>query len=228
MYVTYVNHSGVAVRWKGAMLVFDYYQGKIPEVSKETPVIVFVSHSHADHFRLKIFEWQNVYTNIDYVISDDVSLKQKGDNIHRIGPNQESNVSGFDIQTLKSTDEGVAFIVTKDGESIYHAGDLNWWHWEGESDAFNTFQRVKYKAAIDKIEGKEFSLACLPLDGRLEDSYSTGFKYFMEHTNTNNALPIHMWGDFGVIDRIKADPQASSYAGRILNVTHDGQEFEVS
>lgn len=31
-----------------------------------------------------------------------------------------------------STDEGVAFLVTAEGRTVFHAGDLNWWHWEGE------------------------------------------------------------------------------------------------
>ena len=42
------------------------------------------------------------------------------------------------ILSLKSTDEGAAFAIREtDGTSIYHAGDLNWWHWEGEPLAWN-------------------------------------------------------------------------------------------
>ena len=41
---------------------------------------------------------------------------------------------GAEIRTLRSTDEGVAFVVHYAGKTIYHAGDLNWWHWEGEPD----------------------------------------------------------------------------------------------
>ena len=41
------------------------------------------------------------------------------------------------IRTLKSTDEGVAFLVEAEGKSIYHAGDLNWWYWEGEPLSWN-------------------------------------------------------------------------------------------
>ncbi len=42
---------------------------------------------------------------------------------------------GAEIRTLRSTDEGVAFVVHYAGKTIYHAGDLNWWHWKkGEPD----------------------------------------------------------------------------------------------
>ena len=31
---------------------------------------------------------------------------------------------------------------------IYHGGDLNWWHWEGEADSFNKDQETGYKGEI--------------------------------------------------------------------------------
>ena len=48
------------------------------------------------------------------------------------------------IASLKSTDEGVAFVVWAEGHSIYHAGDLNWWHWEGEPFPFNENMVTRY------------------------------------------------------------------------------------
>ncbi len=43
--------------------------------------------------------------------------------------------NGTEVDTLLSNDSGVAFIVrTKEG-TIYHAGDLNDWYWDGELKA---------------------------------------------------------------------------------------------
>ncbi len=28
-----------------------------------------------------------------------------------------------------------------ENQTIYHAGDLNWWHWQGEPQADNDYQR---------------------------------------------------------------------------------------
>ena len=36
-----------------------------------------------------------------------------------------------DIQAFKSTDQGVAILASLEGRTIYHAGDLNNWVWEG-------------------------------------------------------------------------------------------------
>ena len=49
-----------------------------------------------------------------------------------VKPNQSIIVDNLKIKTLKSTDLGVAFIVKSENKLFYHAGDLNYWHWEGE------------------------------------------------------------------------------------------------
>ena len=60
------------------------------------------------------------------------------------------------VDTLLSNDSGVAFIVkTKEG-TIYHAGDLNDWYWDGGSKADNQRLTSAYRAAIRKIKGMQF------------------------------------------------------------------------
>ena len=46
---------------------------------------------------------------------------------------------------LKSTDEGVAFLVEVNGVVIYHAGDLNWWHWDEEPKSWNNDMAARFK-----------------------------------------------------------------------------------
>lgn len=43
------------------------------------------------------------------------------------------------VKAFGSTDAGVSFMVETDGKKVFHAGDLNNWHWEDES----TPQEVK-------------------------------------------------------------------------------------
>lgn len=50
MKITYIGHSGFAVRWDGHAAVFDYFQGEVPEFEKDTKIYVFASHAHYDHF----------------------------------------------------------------------------------------------------------------------------------------------------------------------------------
>ena len=55
------------------------------------------------------------------------------------------------METLRTTDEGVAFLVTCKDKRIYHAGDLNWWHWEEESIDYNRQMRKDYQREIRKL-----------------------------------------------------------------------------
>ena len=52
-------------------------------------------------------------------------------------------------------------------DRVYHAGDLNWWHWEGESEEWNRKMAEDYRAEIDTLAGERIDLAFLPVDGRL-------------------------------------------------------------
>ena len=56
MKITYIHHSAFLVETESAYLLFDYFQGKLPEFSEEKPLYVFASHRHPDHFSKVIFE----------------------------------------------------------------------------------------------------------------------------------------------------------------------------
>mgnify|MGYP000382206809 FL=1 len=86
-------------------------------------------------FCLRIFEGQRKKILEEKQIEAQVSFLR----IH-----QELELGKVRIQTLKSTDAGVAFLVECEGRTIYHAGDLNWWHWEGEPDAYNEHMKMAY------------------------------------------------------------------------------------
>ena len=56
MKVTYLFHSCYYVEFEDKVLIFDYYQGKLPSFSTNKKIYFFVSHSHYDHFNDKIFD----------------------------------------------------------------------------------------------------------------------------------------------------------------------------
>lgn len=56
-------------------------------------------------------------------------------------------------ETFRSTDEGVAFWCTVDGHTLYHAGDLNHWYWDGEDPQWNENMTRNYRKEIGKMEG---------------------------------------------------------------------------
>ncbi len=234
MKVTYIGHSGYMVEAGDVVLIFDYYHGKMPEVSPTAKVYVFASHVHPDHFNKKIFEWEKKYSNIRYILSDDIKAKGPEEKVTYVGPWQELEFEEIKVRTLRSTDEGVAFLVrcipegTKGREKvIYHAGDLNWWHWVEEGETYNEMMRQRYQREIRKMEGINVDVAFLTLDPRQEEQYLWGFDYFMRHIDTKCAFPMHMWNHYETCDRLYQDPLSEPYRNKVMRIREDLQVFEI-
>ena len=71
MKVTFITHSSYFVELDHCCLLFDYYQGDVPQVDK--PLYVFASHSHGDHFSPAIFQLAQEEKKVHYLLSDDIS-----------------------------------------------------------------------------------------------------------------------------------------------------------
>ena len=72
---------------------------------------------------------------------------------------EEADIKGCYVRTLRSNDEGTAFFIRYKDQTIYHAGDLNWWHWEGEPDEYNKNMRRSYQSEINKLCGEKIDAA---------------------------------------------------------------------
>ena len=159
-----------------------------------------------------------------YILSDDVKAGE-GDDIIYVESGKRYIVDGFEVETLKSTDEGVAFLVDTSDEVIYHAGDLNWWHWNGEVESYNAFMARDYMAEIDKLRGRKIDIAFIPLDGRLEDKYLWGMDYAMKTLDIKNAFPMHFWRAFGLSRLLKDDSASELYRDRITDIKKEDETF---
>lgn len=235
MKVTYLGHSGFLLETEKAYYLFDYIRGRLPEWKQTKPLYVFVSHSHGDHFCKKIFE-QDISEHVTaYILSYDIKkvfrrrhFQWFEDNLYKIHwaePELELELQACRVLPLKSTDIGVAFVVEEADVSIYHAGDLNWWHWEGEDKSWNRNMEVNYKREIDKLSGKRFTAAFIPLDPRLEDAYWYGMEYFLKITFADRVFPMHFWEDYSIIERYINEH--GNEKNIINNIEREGQEYEV-
>uniref|UniRef100_UPI000ABCEFA9 MBL fold metallo-hydrolase n=1 Tax=Mediterraneibacter glycyrrhizinilyticus TaxID=342942 RepID=UPI000ABCEFA9 len=133
--VTYLSHSGFLVEMDDACFLFDYYKGEIPDIDREKQLFVFVSHGHYDHYKKEIFRLAEREKETYYILPEEIKIpkepkvKLSEDRLILTVPGGEYEAAGCKIRTLRSTDEGVAYLVSYRGKRIYHAGDLNWWHW---------------------------------------------------------------------------------------------------
>ena len=227
MKITYLKHSGYVVEDAGRAMVFDYYEGNLPDFLEAVKLYVFVSHVHYDHFNPQIFQWKDQYPDIQYILSNDIEEKGFKESCTFVGPGQEVVLDGIKIRPLRSTDEGVAFLVQAGERRIYHAGDLNWWHWEEESRVYNEMMRRRFLHEMEKLEGESVDVAFLPLDPRQEEQYAWGFDYFMRHTRTGCAFPMHFWEEYEVYDRLIEDTRSEPYRQRVMKVSKPQQSFEV-
>lgn len=130
------------------------------------------------------------------------------------------------VTTFESTDIGLAYLVEVDDKRIYHAGDLNWWHWEGEEEEFNLDQAKRYQQQMqllaDALDGNHLDLACIPVDPRLHSDCLRGLLAFDSRVFAKNILPIHFWGDFSVMQTLH-DRLSPELFSRILTVEHPGK-----
>ena len=184
MQVTYIYNSGFLVELDKHILLFDYYQGTIPPLNQNKPLYVFVSHFHHDHYNPAIYQIN--HPKITYII--DRKINNTG---IKVRPSEIYEIDDLYIQTLLSTDAGVAFVVKVENKQIYHAGDLHWWHWIGEPEADNKYQAGTFKKEISKIKDIHFDLMMIPLDPRLEESSWWGMEHILKNIKTKYVLPMH-------------------------------------
>lgn len=236
MKITYIHHSSFCVELEDKVLIFDYFAGAVPEFEKEKPIYIFASHQHADHFDVEVLKWVKKYPNIRYVLSKDFRLSDKylirngidlsiKEKILFMKENTVANLDGMEIETFLSTDEGVAFLVTYAGKTVYHAGDLHWWHWAEEEDVFNQYQEQTYKRQIGKLEGRHIDVAFVVIDHRLGDAVFWGMDYFMGHVDARHVIPMHLWENYQLISQFKNRPETESFRDKIEDVTGKNQVF---
>ena len=206
MKVTYIGHSGFLVETDSANLLFDYSEGMIPEVDSEKPMIVFVSHAHGDHYNPEIFSILTALgmEKVRGILSDDIQAPKKVD-VLQVSPRREYDLgSRRKITTFRSTDMGVAFLIEDQERLIYHAGDLNDWVWEEESDSYNEQMTANYRKEIsllgEMLRHRQIDVAFVVLDPRQGKDYDRGLCHFLEHIPAKQVYPMHYWGNPAVMD----------------------------
>ena len=235
MRVTFLAHSGFFVELEGVCLLFDWWKGALPPLPPEKPLLVLASHRHEDHFKPEIFGLDGGPRTVRFLLGKDIRLTERnraswglseetaGHCFSLAGNETAEPLPGIRVETLPSTDEGVAFLVTAGGQTVYHAGDLHWWHWEEEDKAWNRNMEVNFKRYLEPLQGRRMDLAMVPLDPRLEGAYGWGLDYFLTLARPRWVLPMHQWGDFALTERFRREHPAQ--AGLIVPISREGERF---
>ncbi|MBR2659906.1 MAG: MBL fold metallo-hydrolase [Clostridia bacterium] len=198
--ITHYYHSGFSVASKHTLAVFDYWRGERGELAPDRQiapeklaeydnVFVFISHEHIDHLDPVVFTWADA-GNVSYIVSSDMPVGTRG---KRMAPgdtlklSEELTVTAFD-----STDLGVSFLADFCGIRVFHAGDLNFWHWREES----TMQEIEeadaeFRKAVQPISKEQVDVAFFPVDPRQGTMYEAGANYFILAVKPRILIPMH-------------------------------------
>ena len=161
---------------------------------------------------------------IHYILSDDI---KDNEGAVVMKAHEKKEVAGIEIETLRSNDMGVAFLVKVEGKTIYHAGDLNWWHWNGEPEEDNEYYKKTFQDEMKYLEGKKIDLAFMLLDPRQEDKYCWGMNYFLEHTDSKVVFPMHCFEHYKINHHYLNCEDGRRWKDIVRDITGAGQVFEI-
>ena len=209
--VEYLGGSGFLVAIGETALLFDASEsGGDPRALPDKEALaaydrlyVFVSHSHESHFSPTVYELCG--ERAVYVVGYDVPQPHRG---VRMEAGEEKDFGPVHVRAFASTDEGVAFLVTYAGISIFHAGDLNLWHWREESSITEIEAAEKaFYGCVEPIPKEGIDLAFFPVDPRQGSMYDAGAGYFIMSVKPRIRIPMHFQGRADVALRFAVTAQ---------------------
>lgn len=206
MRLIYIYHSGYVIEAKDFSILIDFYKdtGAAPhrgyvhdELShRPGPVYILSSHFHPDHFNPEILRWKESRKDLIYIFSRDILRYKRAtaDDALYLMKGDIYKDEHLSIKAFGSTDIGISFLIEAEGKRIFHAGDLNNWHWKDEStpEEAATAERDYLKElellaqTTDRVD-----LAMFPIDPRLGTDYMRGAEQFIGRIKTGLLAPMH-------------------------------------
>lgn len=202
MEITYLSNSGFALERNEELLVFDCHNPQkqpllaAASLRGKSAITVFVSHIHGDHYSPGIWK----IPGAQFVVSFDVPVPPGMESAATVlHPGEKATVNGLSIHAYGSTDAGVSFFVHWGDRTIFHAGDLNDWHWRDEGgESYARQEEAKFLQELERIRQFEESpfLAFFPVDPRMGSDYYRGAILFSQTMRPRYFIPMHFGKDF--------------------------------
>ena len=240
MKLDYIYHSGFAIEADGATILIDYWkdssaeagQGLVRDRLLHRPGAFYAlsSHFHPDHFNPEVLRWRDQRPDIRYIFSKDILKHRRAsaDDAFYINKGSVYEDDRLRIQAFGSTDVGVSFLLDLQGIRLFHAGDLNNWHWSEES----TPQEIRkaegdFLAEVRDLQqvAPAVDVALFPVDRRMGRDYMRGPLQFVERIKTHIFVPMHFSEDYEGGNAFRA--QAEANGCRFLAIDRRGQRFDI-
>ena len=239
MELVYLYHSGFAALADDCAVLFDFYEdskgpleGFVHEdlLKRPGPLYVLSSHFHADHFSPLVFDFIERKPDIRYIFSKDIYKRRKKwlplDDIAFLSEGDVYADENLKVKAFGSTDCGVSFYTEFAGLKLFHAGDLNNWHWQDESTPEEARRaQQEYLTALQKLQEEvpELDLAMFPVDPRMGSDYYRGAQQFVAAIHCRCFAPMHFDEAYDKADAFA--PIAAAAGAQFLQIKERGQHF---
>lgn len=218
--LTYIFHDCFVYEDEAVVIVFDFWKDPLDNGNAENPPLldlfkvdkakyVVVSHHHKDHFTRRIFLWQKMFPDLNYIVSADVyrtvkymfredsvygGFRPDASKVTVLKPGERYEDGILTVEAFGSTDIGNSYAVESQGRKVFHAGDLNAWLWLDESTEKEVREaREQYEKIVADIKSRyeRFDLVMFPVDSRIGREYWWGAGYFVRQILTDLFVPMH-------------------------------------
>lgn len=240
MKLKYIFHSGILIETTDFSVLIDYYkdtgfspgEGYVHEAFLRAPGKLYVlsTHSHPDHFNKEILQWRQTRNDIQYIFSRDIlrSHKANAEDAVFLMKGEQFADENISVKAFGSTDIGVSFLIETQGKKIFHAGDLNNWHWKEES----TVEEIALaeKSYLKELEllakaAPSLDVASFPVDPRLGTDFARGAEQFIDRIKVGLFVPIHFGESYDKLSSFY------NYARRrgvpVMELKEKGQTIEI-
>ena len=233
MEVQFLYHSGFALLAEQATVLFDLFdpEGKGPSLapllSRPGALYVLSSHSHHDHYSVPLM--QEILSNrpdAKFILAKEIAKGKRflPPNAAFLRAGERFSDGALFVEAHGSTDVGVSFYLELEGKKLFHAGDLNAWHWREESTAQEIAKaHGDFLAVLKPLAQAHPALdaAFFPVDPRMGKEFWQGAAEFLSAIRCRQFFPMHFWEDFSAVETFQ---KAMGEAGRcIVPLTRYGQ-----
>ncbi|MCL1991604.1 MAG: MBL fold metallo-hydrolase [Spirochaetes bacterium] len=240
MEITYIGHSGFIVQDDTCAFVIDCL--KLAKDSAEIVKLagkylyILASHVHGDHFDPGIMRLGDGRTSgrtsgrTKWIFSKDIGAAASagGADVSFLSKGDVYQDERVLVKAYGSTDEGVSFYIEAGGKKIFHAGDLNNWHWNEEETPEDADKNERFFLSELDFLAKEvprLDAAMFPVDPRLGKDYMRGAQQFLDKIKTGLFIPMHFWDSSEAA--LAFEPHAAGHGSRFAAIHSPGDTFTV-
>ena len=125
-------------------------------------------------------------------------LVQQVFSLHPMKVGDTVEADNLTVTMFGSTDAGGSFLVDTGTHRIFHAGDLNWWHWSGDTPENIAEAKALKEKEFAPLLGLSVDIMMFPVDARLELAREWGALEVLGMMNAKLFIPMHANGSIWV------------------------------